>query len=245
MSKNEYVNDRENSQHGLEPSQERLDWKHWSHACLEVVACEVDIELFFQALLVLGSGFSLAWYLLTRLKNKLPNCKDSVAFSGWVCLEGPACSVLRFFMVDKKQTVTFWTITAHHIETHQTSRTYKCRGFDTQKDYAGPMMPFRAAGTSDGRYRFIGIYWNVQASKMISIHTLTITTTYAVEDICIFDNFFANRTYFVRNGTRMWNNGTASNICSQSNFDTIISRTPMGSSCRIAAATAVQSEARR
>ena len=45
----------------------------------------------------------------------------------------------------------------------------------------------------------------------------------------------------MRNGTRMWNNCAARNVCRQSNLNTIISWTPMGSSSRIPSTTVVES----
>jgi len=43
----------------------------------------------------------------------------------------------------------------------------------------------------------------INIHKRTGAHSLTITTTYAVNYIRIFYDFLANKTYFVWNGTRM------------------------------------------
>jgi hypothetical protein len=53
------------SPHGLQPSQGRLDWTHWSHACFEVVAREAEAAPFRRLVLTAGICFSLAWHLFT------------------------------------------------------------------------------------------------------------------------------------------------------------------------------------
>ena len=56
-------------QQGLAPSQGRLDWTHWSHACLDVVARIADVDPLRRCGAEEESGFSFGWHLLT--------CRDS------------------------------------------------------------------------------------------------------------------------------------------------------------------------
>ena len=62
----------------------------------------------------------------------------------------------------RKRMINFWTILAHPIDTHLASLTYKYKGFEKKID-AEPMMPFKAARTSDSGPRFI-ICWGAQPS---------------------------------------------------------------------------------
>ena len=86
----------------------------------------------------------------------------------------------RYFVssgTKKKWMVMFLTIPANRVITHLASFTYKSK-------------------------RFTGVI-NIQRTISIVLYSLTITATYAVEDVCVFYNLFANRAYLVRNGARM------------------------------------------
>lgn len=49
----------------MAPSQGRLDWTHWSQACLDVVARDAAAVAPFLRALGPGSGRSPAWHLFT------------------------------------------------------------------------------------------------------------------------------------------------------------------------------------
>lgn len=59
-----------NLPHGLQPSHGKLDWTHWSQACFDVVARQLDALPFLRVFPELGNGFSFAWHLLMCLESK-------------------------------------------------------------------------------------------------------------------------------------------------------------------------------
>lgn len=63
------------SQQGLQPSQGRESWTHWSQACFEVVARDAEAEPFLRAP-VFGRGFSFAWHLLTWRERRSLHAQD-------------------------------------------------------------------------------------------------------------------------------------------------------------------------
>ena len=65
-------------------------------------------------------------------------------------------------------------------------------------------------------------------------------TTHAVENLSIFNNFLANRTYLMRCETRMWDNNTALDVCGQLDLNALISGIAMWRSSDITPTTTLK-----